>query len=479
MRTAIATIIFLSGFCIVRSQDRYPAKRIDSAETVISKILEHSLLRKAKTGVYVQSLGTGQQVYAKNADELLRTASCLKLLTTAAALTRWGPAHRFKTLIRHDGQIKDGVLKGNFYVQGFGDPYFVTEILFKAVNYLYASGLQRVEGDLVLDAGYLEDTPNAEQNDRAYSAIGGALTFNFNTVVINIRPGLRAGDPALVFTEPKSDYFRIINRSKTLAAGSGISFGQHHVKMIYGENDNTIEVGGGIAVDEQAYSLYKRVSHPKRFYAAVLRETLNIFGIRISGKTRYASLPPGTEILHEIESMDLSYVLSGVNKWSNNFVAGQLLMVMGAEQYGAPGTDRKGLRVLDNFMKNIGVPATSYRLVDGSGLDAGNKMTPRALVKILAHMNDDFRLAPEYISSLSIAGIDGSERRRFSDMKELQGISRLKIGYLWGVSTLSGYMPTRRGDLLAFSILMNDYSREHYTSVQRIQDEICKALFEL
>ena len=401
-----ATLVFIQAG--IFAQIPYSPKRLDSLKTEIEAILAKPLMQRSDVGVYAKSLHGGQALFSRAADTKRSTASCLKLLTTATALRRWGPAHTFKTDFLHDGEIENGILKGNLYIKGYGDPYFVTEILFKTINHLYAGGLQEIRGNLVFDDSYLADVRNAETNDRAYSAIGGALAFNFNTVVVNIRPGRHVGDPAIVFSEPRSKFFKIINNARTLSIGKGNNLGHHNIHMSFAENYNTIQVNGGIAVDAQEVSIYKRVSQPARFYATVMRETLGLFGINVTGKTVFKAVPQGLKLLYEVPSFDLTYIIAGVNKWSNNFVAGQLLMIMGAEEYGVPGTDIKGIEVLKQTLDSIGIKPGAYHIVDGSGLDVRNKMTPAAMVRILDFMQRDFRYAPEYVSSLSIAGVDGT-----------------------------------------------------------------------
>ncbi|HNB56777.1 MAG TPA: D-alanyl-D-alanine carboxypeptidase, partial [bacterium] len=115
----------------------------------------------------------------------------------------------------------------------------------------------------------------------------------------------------------------------------------------------------------------------------------------------------------------------------------------------------------------------------GSGLDERNKMTTRAQVRLLEYMYRDFRYASDYIASLSIGGIDGTEKKRFikrKDESSLIGTTRLKVGFLYGVSGLSGYIETQSKDIIAFSILTNGYPKEYYETMRQFEDRIVKAL---
>ena len=151
-------------------------------------------------------------------------------------------------------------------------------------------------------------------------------------------------------------------------------------------------------------------------------------------------------------------------------------MMMGADAFGPPGTDEKGLQVLRKFLTDTGINPISYQIVDGSGLDGRNEMTPRSLVRVLERMYGDFRYQPEFVASLSIGGVDGTERERFRHGPDLPGRTRLKVGFLYGVSTLSGYLETFYGDIVAFSMMMDKFDRNHFITVENLQDKICQTL---
>jgi D-alanyl-D-alanine carboxypeptidase/D-alanyl-D-alanine-endopeptidase (penicillin-binding protein 4) len=418
---------------------------------------------------------TGQSLYEYNADSLLSTASCMKLVTTAAALDRWGKNRFFKTAFFIQDSVVDSVIYGPLFVKGYGDPYFTTEIMLKTVYHFHTMGIREIKGSIIADDSYLQDTPNSEKNDRAYAALGNALSFNFNTVTICVRPGT-VGDTAKVFTEPASDLFRIVNRTLTVDSGSGVTIDHNNVSMSFGKDVITIYVGGTIASDELEYTIYKRVNNPPIYAATVLKETFRKMGIRITGDVKQGYVPRKSKLFHETYSYDLGYIISGINKWSNNQAAGQLCMIMGAEEYGVPGTDEKGIIAMKPFLTKAGIDSGDIIMVDGSGLDGRNKMTPRAHVRLLNYMYHRFQVSPEFVSSLSIGGVDGTERKRFKKNGGPVNRSRLKIGYLWGISGLSGYIETRRGDVIAFCMLTNDFPKDYYDTIKRIEDQVCAIL---
>lgn len=474
-RLVLAGLI-LAGLCpLAGAQGQTNSARLDSARLELASIFSHRLLKSS--GFYAKVVSSDKPIWERNADHLFSTASCMKILTTAAALERWGNNRYFKTVLFSDSSMADSVIRGDLYVKGYGDPFLVTEVLYNAVYHLRALGLREITGNLVLDDSYLEDSPNSETNDRAYSAKGGALSYNFNCLTVFVRPGKKKGDPALVFVEPMLDVFKIVNSVVTGDSGSGTGIDHATTSVTYANGRMTVHVSGSIGLDEEEFSLSKRVDDPTTFTGLAIRQALEFMGISIRGAMARGKTPPTAVKIHEINSYKLSYIIDGVNKWSNNFVATQLLMIMGAEEFGEPGTDEKGVRVLRRTIDSLGLSQKDFVITDGSGLDAENQMTPRAMVRLLEHVVGDFRNGPEFLSSLSIGGVDGSERKRFKKRGGPVGQSRLKIGYLWGVSGLCGFIETRQGDVIAFAMFTNEFPKDQYETVKQLEDRVCNVLW--
>lgn len=461
---------------------QYRSGQIDSVRQAIDAVYADDFFNNIGTGFFAKSLLTGQTIHQKNPDSLRSTASCMKLVTTAAALDRWGTNKNFRTEFRYNGAFKNGIVDGDLYIKGLGDPYFLPEILLRAVYHLKALGLTEIRGDIVGDDTYLIDSENAETNDRAYSAVGGALGFNFNIINICVRPGEKAGDSAIVFIEPISSLVKVINGVKTTDSSEGIGVNHNNTFIRYNGNQMTVALYGTIAKNEGEFVIYKRVPNPTWWTIANIKETLGIMGIKVTGGLRIGKTPKASKLLIDPPSYDLSYIVAGINKWSNNYVVGQLLMIMGAEMFGEPGTDEKGIRAIQPFLRNVGISEKEIQMADGSGLDERNKMTTRAQVRLLEYMYRDFRYASDYIASLSIGGVDGTEKKRFIKRKDeasLISTTRLKVGFLYGVSGLSGYIETQSKDIIAFSILTNGYPKEYYETMRQFEDRIVKALGSL
>ena len=191
-------------------------------------------------------------------------------------------------------------------------------------------------------------------------------------------------------------------------------------------------------------------------------------GIDFDGQIRHGTAPTEGEKLLEHRSAPLMEAVWAMNKWSNNFIAEQLLRVLG-DDGDEPSTWEAALQRAEETLEEFGFAPDSYRLNNGSGLYEGNELTARQIVELLRQMNTH-RYGPEFASSLAIAGVDGTLAHRLDD-ELTQSNLRAKTGTLRDVTALSGYMETAGGRTVAFSILFNDPPRRAWHFRDR-QDDI-------
>ncbi|MFQ5584873.1 MAG: D-alanyl-D-alanine carboxypeptidase/D-alanyl-D-alanine-endopeptidase [Calditrichia bacterium] len=158
------------------------------------------------------------------------------------------------------------------------------------------------------------------------------------------------------------------------------------------------------------------------------------------------------------------------NKESDNLSAELILKTAGAELNNAPGTAKKGISAIYEFLDEIGIDSTSYKLADGSGVSRYNLVTPDLIIELLKAMHRDFRVQAEFKTSLSIAGVDGTLKRRMKNTAAEDKL-RAKTGSLEGVSSLAGYTATADGETLAFSMIMEHFVVSN-ASIRKIQDRI-------
>ncbi|HBQ20773.1 MAG: D-alanyl-D-alanine carboxypeptidase/D-alanyl-D-alanine-endopeptidase [Deltaproteobacteria bacterium GWA2_38_16] len=470
----IALFCQIGALLCVLTPFGYTASRRD-VHRELTKLLSLSPFKDMNVGIKVTSLETNDILFDYHGDLLLKPASNVKLVTTLAALKYLGADYEFKTKVYTDGTIQKGVLQGNLYVKGFGDPEFVSEELWYLVNDLKRNGFQTITGNLVLDDSFF-DTVRTVQNgsnhegERAYDAPLGALSVNFNTTAIYVRPNTKVGLKARVIVDPTNSYIKVINKAKTDSATKSLSL---VVTRIEGKNQDTIMVTGGIPINYPEKRYYRNITNPLLYAATLFRRFMKEQGLSIQGKNQFGVVPEKAQEILVHTSKPLRWIVSDLNKISNNFIAEQMLKTMAAELNKSPGTTDKGIDILGNFLKEVGVK-TPYQLVNGSGLSPQNKMSAAQLVDVLKYGYQYFEIFPEYMASMGIVGVDGTVEKRLQGTIA-QGKVRVKTGSLTGVSSLSGYLSTVKNELLAFSILVND-SQDRVGDMQGLQDKILLTL---
>jgi len=431
--------------------------RADEAELreVMAKLLSTPAMSSARVGVMVSGLEDGKPLFSRNADELLNPASNVKLVTAAATLARLGPEYRFSTEFLSDAPLDPAKGRvGTLYVRGKGDPLLTTERLYAIAGQLFHAGVRQVD-KIVVDASWFGDDPyppGYEQDfgDHAYLAPTGALSLNWNTAAVYLRPGEGPGSKAHAAVEPASEYFVIEGAVRTGKSR------QHRwrVKSEAAALRQKLLISGTV---DRPDMVRRRISHPDLYFGYSLVELLKARGVKVKSVVRRGEVPGNARLLHVDFSPTFDVVLKVMNKYSQNFVAEQLLKTLGAEVKGAPGSTAKGVEVVEEFLaKEVGIPRGTYVIRNASGLNDANRMSAAQMTRILRHMGAGFATSAEYVSSVPIAGKDGTLRNRFSG-SEAESHLRAKTGTLENVSALAGYVEARSGRRYAFTFMVNDF----------------------
>ncbi len=447
-------------------------KGIPLFQNKIKEILSNSCLKKNKFGVKIYSLERGESLFELRGEKLFIPASNLKVLTTAVALETLGPNYRFPTRLYTDGVLKNGVLNGNLYIKGYGDPKFVTEQMWLLVNELKNLPVHTITGNIIGDASFFDGRKRVKTwiknpGAQAYEAPLGALSFNFNTVQAYVSPGPKAGSKPKIVIEPDTEYTTLDNQAKTLKHGQP---GRLIVNRLDHNRFNKVTVSGGIRLDQPRAQYFLNITDPTQYTLSTLKKYLGHAGIQFQGKIEQAVVPETATKLLTHNSEPLTLALQGLNKFSNNFVAEQILKTIGAEKYGTPGTTLKGLRAFEEYLTELGYRPDQYKVFDGSGLSRQNRLSPQMIVDVLRHVKNDLGVYPEFVSALGVMGIDGNVKNRMREVK-ISERARVKTGTLNFVSALSGYFQSQDGETFAFSILMNDLKCSN-SRIKKLQDQI-------
>ena len=441
-------------------------------EVVIKKFINDNRLNGAFVGVEVKDILADSIIYSHNSDLKFSTASNLKLFTSAAAIELLGPDYRFATSFYVNGDItKKGDLKGDLIIVGGGDPLIsgrfrdsITEILKCWTDSLSARGIKIIKGDLVVDNTFFEAddlAPGWSHDDLTYwyACPISALSFNDNCVDLHIYPAREKGEKCLITIQPQTNSIKIINNTTTYGEGSDNSFDFYRYP-----GTNTVEFFGGIAIDDTNGVIdYVSVDKPNLYCASVFKDIMTENGIKIKGRIINIDLNDlpskyyykNLTSLFDWRSDPMSLIISVINKNSQNFFAEQTLKTIGAEICGS-GSFLSSTRIVRDWLESIDITAEDVSYYDGSGLSYMNLAKPSTIIKLLDYMHSrpDFEI---YYESLAIPGVDRSVRRRMAD-NPLAEMMRTKTGSIANTRTFAGYLTTRSGQLMAFSLMVNNHS---------------------
>lgn len=446
----------------------------------IEKILTDSpAASRTFWGIHVVDLKSGTVLYEQNARHCFTPASNTKLFTTALALLRLGPDHRFTTLVTSTMEPDaKGRIRGDLRLIGGGDPTLsgrelpyrkgpVTGEPLQAIDELAAQlaarGVQAIEGDVLGDdtAWPWDPYPAGWGVDDTVSDDGApvsALTIIENRLKLRLMPGAAVGDPVQLAVDPPLPYYFFHNEVRTVALGAG-----REVEIDRAPGLREVTLRGALAAKGESAVEFIALDDPALYAAAALRDALTQRGIQVRGRAvavhrfpGHAPLPqPAGVILAKRESAPLRESLRVIDKVSQNLEAEMVLRELALRRRG-DGSRELGLEELREFLGELGVAKEEYRFEDGSGLSRLTVVTPQALTTLLAHIYGS-KYRDEWMSLLPLGGEDGTLEKRFRGQA---GASRIqaKTGSLSHVAALSGYATARSGKVYAFSIIANNFN---------------------
>jgi len=494
------------------------------SERIERLFAQSPVTRTAFWGIQVTELSTGKTLYQLNANRFFVPASNTKLFSTSLALTRLGPDFAFQTrVLAAAAPDANGRIAGDLRLVGGGDPNLSARAIpYRAgpgvvgpgvtgpgvtgtnmgdplaaiaalADQVAARGIQRIDGDIVGDDSWYVWEPfgngwSIDDPTYDYGAPISALTVNDNTFTLSVHPGAQDGDPAAIELSPAVEYYSIDNRVRTVAA-SGDQHAERRIHYSRAAGSMTLKLWGAIALGGRGEDLTLGIDDPALYAAIAFRQALEERGITVAGGASTIHLypneladlkqgapgPPDTDIeLAARTSAPLLEDLRITAKVSQNLHAELDLRAVGRARRNL-GSVEAGLDELKAFLTEAGVDPSGYSINDGSGLARLNLVSPATVVKLLGYMYAS-PARDNFLSILPVGGQDGTLAARFSD-PSFAGRIHAKTGSLAHVSALSGYAQRRRGDWIAFSILVNNFNGPT-AEVRAVMDRICALLLE-
>jgi D-alanyl-D-alanine carboxypeptidase/D-alanyl-D-alanine-endopeptidase (penicillin-binding protein 4) len=422
----------------------------------LSAIFEAPEFQQSFWSVLVQPLSSDTTLYALNPAKLVMPGSNMKLLTLAAAVNRLGWDYRFETKFVALAPVESGVLRGDLFVVGSGDPSISERSDEKGIHrgiagQIRAAGIRKIEGRIIGNDDAFDDqelgTGWAWDNlPYGYAAPVSALEYNEGSVDLVIRAGGTSGAPVDVQITPEGSGLELENRLVTVAeSGTGA------LTMERMPGSSRLIVRGQIPAGAAPFVRTASVDNPTQFFASAFRSALIAEGVAVDkGALDMDYLLPKPNLtpaktLASRRSRALSELAVSMMKVSQNQYAELLLKALGGRQ------------IARERLTAMGIDESSYVMADGSGLSRYNYVTDETLVKILRNFQQRPADAAAFGATLPIAGRDGTLAGRMTGTPA-EGKVRAKTGTVDNLRAISGYVEDADGELLVFSIIANNFA---------------------
>ncbi len=371
--------------------------------------------------------GRGPAVLTAAADTPRNPASTMKLVTTYAALGVLGPNYRWPTEIFIAGPVVRGTLQGDVIIKGYGDPDFKEADLNRLLQALSGRGINNIAGNLVTDISHF-NVPY-----RHPGAFDGKSKAAYNA------------QPEALLYQGRGSNYRFKNLSKRVQRSS-----------------HRMPANPGARADLNT-----------NLFGAFWKVWVGRMGKGMQGQLRNGVTPPQAQLVYRHHSRPLRQIITTINKDSNNVMARQLMLSMGAKGTGAPGTPRNGAQVIGSFLESRGLRFPELRIENGAGLSRISRISARSLGEMLVNAyNSPWR--NDYMNSLAVLGVDGTLRNRMKK-SGIAGRGRFKTGTLRNVRGLAGYVQAADGQTYVVSILHNDNKAR--SKARTAHDELVKWVY--
>ncbi|NKC13694.1 MAG: D-alanyl-D-alanine carboxypeptidase/D-alanyl-D-alanine-endopeptidase [Gammaproteobacteria bacterium] len=428
----------------------------------IASALSKAKLPPSAVSISVHAIGENKPRLQLNATTARNPASAIKLVTTWTALEVLGPTHVWPTEIYLLGKVEGDTLEGDLAIKGYGDPFLVIEQLWLLVGELRRTGLRKITGRLLLDDSYYAvnaPPPGAFDNrpHRLYNTRPNALLTNFYATRFHFSPGKKG---VSVTAEPDLPNLEIISRVKS--NNNNCSANAPKIRLSH-EREAKVERStftGSLPRQCRRYSLSRSVMHPQAYTYGLFKRLWEQWGGTIKRGFARTQVPADAKPLLTWHSRPLGDIVRPLNKWSNNVMSRLLLFAIGASVHPPPVNRAQGVAVLKKHLTNVGLNTEGLVIDNGAGLSRDTRVTARFMTDLLRYA---WRtpLMPEFVSSLSVVGTDGTARRRFRAKPEA-GRMHVKTGRLKQVSAIAGYVHARSGKTLTVAVIANHKNVRRY-----------------
>ncbi len=430
----------------------------------VEQLSNDSNFSTAFIGICIKDLTQNQIIYDYNADKNFIPASIQKLPLTTVALQKLGSNYTFKTYLLSSGTLENGVLKGDIYIVGGGDPTLGSprfketspDVVFATwQRALIQKGIHTVDGNLYIDPHIFDNHPLNEtwmwgDIGNYFGAGVKGINWHENMFTITVNPADSISKKGIIKeiypTLPEN--FIIKNEVITVKKGAA------NYIMIYGDSYNKQrEIFGYISMGKSNVTAKGALPLPEYVCAMSFKDYLNKQGVSINGLVDYIRTdtlqkPIDTLFIHR--SPSLSVIINHIHKTSNNIYAEAVFKLLGK------GMNIKASQVIKNSLTQMGITTQNITIADGSGLSRANLISPRAVCEVLSHVYSS-SFYPFYLQSLSEAGVSGTLRNILKNKPKGSNIYA-KSGTMAGIRGYAGYAIHENGKIYGFTIIINNFT---------------------
>jgi D-alanyl-D-alanine carboxypeptidase/D-alanyl-D-alanine-endopeptidase (penicillin-binding protein 4) len=413
-----------------------------------AKALRSAGIPEASVAVWVQEVGVPRPTLSWRAEVPMNPASAMKIVTTYAGLELLGPAFRWKTEAYLDGD--------NLILRGTGDPKLNYESFWMLLRNLRGRGLRELRGDIILDRSYfapMQSGPFDSDTYRPYNVPPDALLVNFKSLRFTFIPD---GDNAVrIYTEPSLPGVEIVNQLKPGSGEcpDGTRAFREQVQASFQSQPPRASFVGSYPLSCGERELNVALHDPQEYMAGMIRQLWGEMGGTWKGAVREGSVPPTARLLYVHESEPLSEAVRDINKFSNNVMARQLFLTIGAERAAPPARAEESARVIRQWVAAKKINAPELVLENGSGLSRVERISAQHLAALLQAAWRS-PVMPEFVSSLPIVAADGTMRKRLGG-GPVAGSAHIKTGLLNDARTIAGYVLDRQGRRQVVVMMVN------------------------
>ena len=428
---------------------------------ILSILTSNPNTQDANIGVLICDYHSGDTIDAYRANSVIPPASTMKLLTGATALELWGVDYRIATPITHSGYIQDGVLYGNLYIEGKGDPTFGSRyvgsqnFMYQWVRKLREAGIQRITGSVVADLSFFDgDALNPswlwEDAGNYYAPGIFSLSYQDNTMNIVLRSGPIGSLAEVLYTTPEipevtfENHIRCPQITYDGAFVHGMPYNNHRYLV------------GSVPSNRQTFGVRGDMPNPGLILARDFTKILQTSGIAVDEDATFMSERPANEsartLLFQHESEPLSEIIRHMEQESDNLYAEMIFRIFGSK-YALPCTIHNASDFLREYWKNRGVNFRSAKILDGCGLAPQDAVSPSMYVQLLRYMYRS-KNRDVFLNTLPCSGESGTLSSFLRDTP-LHGKVYAKSGTIGGTKNYAGYIFLPDGRVWVFAVMVN------------------------